>query len=69
MKELAKDSMAAANNRWIYLCVLDISKIEAGKREIVTVPFDPRMLFNHLSDVRAIVREKGLRLMSARAYA
>jgi len=63
LKELAKDSMAAANNLLdIISDVLDISKIEAGKLEIVTVPFDPRMLINQLERMfGAIVREKGLR--------
>lgn len=63
LKELAKDSMAAANNLLdIISDVLDISKIEAGKLEIVTVPFDPRMLTNQLERMfGTMVREKGLR--------
>jgi PAS domain S-box-containing protein len=63
LKELAKDSMAAANNLLdIISDVLDISKIEAGKLEIVTVPFDPRMLVNQLERMfGTMVREKGLR--------
>lgn len=63
LKELAKDSMAAANNLLdIISDVLDISKIEAGKLEVVTVPFDPRMLINQLERMfGAMVREKGLR--------
>lgn len=63
LKELARDSMAAANNLLdIISDVLDISKIESGKLEIVTVPFDPRMLLNQLDRMfGAIVREKGLR--------
>jgi len=63
LKELAKDSMAAANNLLdIISDVLDISKIETGKLEIVKVPFEPRMLVNQLERMfGAIVREKGLR--------
>lgn len=63
LKELAKDSMAAANNLLdIISDVLDISKIEAGKLEVVTVPFDPRMLINQLERMfGALIREKGLR--------
>lgn len=63
LQELAKDSMAAANNLLdIISDVLDISKIEAGKLEIVKVPFEPRMLVNQLERMfGAIVREKGLR--------
>jgi len=63
LKELAKDSMAAANNLLdIISDVLDISKIEAGKLEIVMVPFDPRMLINQLERMfGAMLREKGLR--------
>jgi len=62
LKELARDSMAAANNLLdIISDVLDISKIEAGKLEIVKVPFDPRMLINQLERMfSAMVREKGL---------
>ena len=63
LQELAKDSMAAANNLLdIISDVLDISKIETGKLEIVKVPFEPRMLLNQLERMfGAIVREKGLR--------
>ena len=63
LRELAKDSMAAANNLLdIISDVLDISKIEAGKLEIMAVPFDPRMLANQLERMfGAMVREKGLR--------
>ncbi len=63
LKELAKDSMAAANNLLdIISDVLDISKIEAGKLEVVTVPFDPRMLINQLERMfGTMIREKGLR--------
>jgi len=63
LRELAKDSMAAANNLLdIISDVLDISKIEAGKLEIVEVPFAPRMLINQLERMfGAMVREKGLR--------
>ncbi len=63
LQELAKDSMSAANNLLdIISDVLDISKIEAGKLEIVKVPFEPRMLVNQLERMfGAIVREKGLR--------
>jgi PAS domain S-box-containing protein len=63
LRELAKDSMAAANNLLdIISDVLDISKIEAGKLEIVQVPFSPRMLINQLERMfGAMVREKGLR--------
>jgi len=63
LKELAKDSMAAANNLLdIISDVLDISKIEAGKLEVVMVPFDPRMLINQLERMfGTMVREKGLR--------
>jgi PAS domain S-box-containing protein len=63
LKELTKDSMAAANNLLdIISDVLDISKIEAGKLEIVSVPFEPRMLLNQLDRMfGAIIREKGLR--------
>jgi PAS domain S-box-containing protein len=63
LKELAKDSMAAANNLLdIISDVLDISKIEAGKLEVVIVPFDPRMLINQLERMfGTMVREKGLR--------
>ncbi|SJZ83610.1 PAS domain S-box-containing protein [Trichlorobacter thiogenes] len=63
LQELAKDSMAAANNLLdIISDVLDISKIETGKLEIVKVPFEPRMLLNQLERMfGAIIREKGLR--------
>ncbi|MDD2501403.1 MAG: transporter substrate-binding domain-containing protein [Geobacter sp.] len=63
LQELAKDSMAAANNLLdIISDVLDISKIEAGKLEVVEVPFDPRMLVNQLDRMfGTIIREKGLR--------
>lgn len=63
LRELAKDSMAAANNLLdIISDVLDISKIEAGKLEIVPVPFSPRMLINQLERMfSAMIREKGLR--------
>ncbi len=63
LRELAKDSMAAANNLLeIISDVLDISKIEAGKLEIVQVPFSPRMLINQLERMfGTMVREKGLR--------
>ena len=63
LKELAKDSMAAANNLLdIISDVLDISKIEAGKLEIVQVPFDPRLLLNQFERMfGAIIREKGVR--------
>lgn len=63
LKELAKDSMAAANNLLdIISDVLDISRIESGKLEIVSVPFEPRMLLNQLDRMfGAIIREKGLR--------
>jgi PAS domain S-box-containing protein len=62
LKELAKDSMSAANNLLdIISDVLDISKIEAGRLEIVKVPFDPRMMINQLERMfSAMVREKGL---------
>ena len=63
LKELAKDSMAAANNLLdIISDVLDISKIEAGKLEIVQVPFDPRQIINQLERMfGTMIREKGLR--------
>lgn len=63
LKELAKDSMAAANNLLdIISDVLDISKIEAGKLEVVHVPFDPRQVINQLERMfGTMIREKGLR--------
>ncbi len=63
LKELAKDSMAAANNLLdIISDVLDISKIEAGKLQIVEVPFRPRLLFDQLERMfSAMLRDKGLR--------
>ncbi len=69
LRELAKDSMAAANNLLdIISDVLDISKIESGKLELVTVPFSPRMLINQLERMfSAMVKEKGLRFEVALA--
>ncbi len=64
LKELAQDAMAAANNLLdIISDVLDLSKIEAGKLALVSVPFDPRLVVNQLERMFGLLaQEKGISL-------
>ncbi len=64
LKELARDAMAAANNLLdIISDVLDLSKIEAGKLSLVSVPFDPRLVVNQLERMFSLLaKEKGIHL-------
>jgi YihY family inner membrane protein len=67
LKELAQDAMAAANNLLdIISDVLDLSKIEAGKLALVSVPFDPRLVVNQLERMFGLLaQEKGISLEMA----
>jgi len=67
LKELAQDAMAAANNLLdIISDVLDLSKIEAGKLALVSVPFDPRLVVNQLERMFGLLaQEKGVSLEMA----
>lgn len=67
LKELAQDAMAAANNLLdIISDVLDLSKIEAGKLALVSVPFDPRLVVNQLERMFGLLaQEKGVTLEMA----
>lgn len=69
LKELARDAMAAANNLLdIISDVLDLSKIEAGKLALVSVPFDPRLVVNQLERMFSLLaQEKGIKLEIALA--
>lgn len=64
LKELAHDAMAAANNLLdIISDVLDLSKIEAGKLSLVSVPFEPRLVVNQLERMFGLLaQEKGITL-------
>jgi CheY-like chemotaxis protein len=64
LKELAQDAMAAANNLLdIISDVLDLSKIEAGKLALVSVPFEPRLVVNQLERMFGLLaQEKGIYL-------
>ncbi len=64
LKELAQDAMAAANNLLdIISDVLDLSKIEAGKLALVSVPFEPRLVVNQLERMFGLLaQEKGISL-------
>ena len=67
LKELAQDAMAAANNLLdIISDVLDLSKIEAGKLALISVPFDPRLVVNQLERMFGLLaQEKGISLEMA----
>ncbi len=69
LQELARDAMSAANNLLdIISDVLDLSKVEAGKLALVSVPFEPRLVVNQLERMFSLLaREKGLHLEVALA--
>jgi PAS domain S-box-containing protein len=62
LRDLAKDAMSAANNLLdIISDVLDLSKIEAGKLELMEVVFEPRQIISQLERMfNPMMREKRL---------